>query len=369
LKATITEKGSPAKAYVEIFWMSAQQWRRNLQSEEFSQTLIVNGDRVFEDDSDDYFPIGLQTLVTALIDPGPTLMAYQAGDVLYTKANGVSREDGMICPTGGRPGLCLGGGHGLREVVGSSIHSVEFMDYKNFQGKRIARTLFTSLGTGSNMKAEVTQLRKLKDPDSGLFAIAQATPNEKQFHVAVLPEPEFRSLILAGPEIIWPQVLDGAISGSARIYVSISPSGEVREAIPVHTDNERANESVCRQIKKWKFKPEVQNGIPVQAESILTFAMNTRAWGPPSPLSDAEVRKLATNMVEPVYPRNAHAGDTCTYRVAVDFEGRLIEAIAGEGTRALSQPCYEAISKWHFGPVLQNGEPRPYRGEIKFQVP
>jgi outer membrane lipoprotein-sorting protein len=57
LKATITERGDPTyAARVEIFWLAPDKWRRTIQSQEFSQTLIVNGDKVFEQDSDDSFP-------------------------------------------------------------------------------------------------------------------------------------------------------------------------------------------------------------------------------------------------------------------------------------------------------------------------
>jgi hypothetical protein len=70
LQADITEKGDPDEHIgVEISWVAPDKWRRTIQSKEFSQTLIVNGDQVFELDSEDYFPLGIQTLVTAMVDP------------------------------------------------------------------------------------------------------------------------------------------------------------------------------------------------------------------------------------------------------------------------------------------------------------
>ena len=121
---------------------------------------------------------------------------------------------------------------------------------------------------------------------------------------------------------------------------------------------------------RWKFRPAVKDGIPAQAESVLTFPLNTREFGPPGVLSDAEVRKLVTNIVDPVIPPDmAPSGTTFSLWVAIDSDGNLIEAIAEEGPPALWKPCYDAISKWHFTPIMEDGQPRPYRAEIKFQVP
>lgn len=370
LKATITEKGDPAsKTYVEIFWVAPDKWRRNIQSEDFSQTMIVNGDSVFEQNSDDYFPVGLQTLVTAMVDPRPALNALRPGDVLLTKANGASSESGEVCYPGGAHS-CRRSPYGLYEIVSSSGHSVEFTAYQDFKGRRVARLLFHSLGPGNSLMAKVTELKKLKNPDEKLFAIAQPTAKEQQLRSVVLPEAEFRSMALETHDIVWPQVLDGKTTGTVSFYVSVDRSGQVREAVPVRTDNERADESAARQIMKWKFKPFMKDGIRVQAESLMSFAMDTRAWGPPSPLSDAEVRKLVSNIVEPVIPAGiAPTGTAYTLRAAIDYEGRLIEVIPAGGPPKLFRPCYQAISKWHFSPIFQDGEPRPYRAEITCRVP
>jgi hypothetical protein len=368
LKATITEMGDPdPKTLVEIYWVSEKKWRRTIQSEDFSQTLVVNGGKVSEEDSEDYFPIGLQTLVTAMVDPKPILDAWHPGDRVLTKANGASRESGEVCYASG---ICARSNYGLIESVDATGHSVEFMDYKTFQGKRVARRLVHSISASDGLTAQVTELDELKHPDEHLFEIHQATAEEKRIHPVVLTQAQLQGQAVENREIVWPQALDGATTGSASFYVSVDPSGQVREVVPVSTANERTNESVCRQLMKWKFKPITKDGMPAQAESLLTFTLNTRAFGPPSPLSDAEVRKLASNTVEPVIsPGTFPAGTTYTLRAAIDSDGRLIEVIAGDGPPKLFSPCYQAVSKWQFKPIFQNGEPMPYRAEIAFRVP
>ena len=145
-------------------------------------------------------------------------------------------------------------------------------------------------------------------------------------------------------------------------------TGKVREVLPVHTDNERSNDSARRQIMAWKFKPATEDGVPVQAEGILNFRLDTRAWGPPAPLSDAEARKLASNPVDPDFPPGVPTGATKTIWVAVDSDGLILEEIAADGPPQLTRPCMDALSKWRFKPIIENGQPRPYRAKIVFVV-
>ena len=76
LSAEIVETTNPASEYqakVEEYWASPEKWRRTIQSPGFSQTMVVNGDKVLEKDTGDYFPWWLNDLVTAMFDPLPTL--------------------------------------------------------------------------------------------------------------------------------------------------------------------------------------------------------------------------------------------------------------------------------------------------------
>jgi len=51
--------------------VSPEKWRRSIQSPGFAQTLIVDGDKISEQDTGDYYPFWLRELVTALVDPLP----------------------------------------------------------------------------------------------------------------------------------------------------------------------------------------------------------------------------------------------------------------------------------------------------------
>jgi|ERR1700683_727992 hypothetical protein len=172
-------------------------------------------------------------------------------------------------------------------------------------------------------------------------------------------------------EIIWPQVLeDNNTTGETSYYVSLDRSGQVREVLPLSVAIERADDSARRQILKWKFKPVLRDGAPVQAESILNFSFNTRAYGPASPLTDEEVRKLATNIIDPGFSEGtAPSGSTLEIRIAVDEEGNIIESMAGDGPHAMYQSCSKAVGKWHFSPIMEDGKPHPDRTKVICRAP
>ena len=283
-----------------MYWVAPNKWRRTIESDDFSQTLVVNGDNAHEEDSRDYFPLGLQTLVTAMVDPQPILDAHRPGDRLQTKANGASSESGSLI-FGGR--LVVKSPYGLTQSVGAPRHSVDFMKYEDFKGKRVARILSDSVGVGESLRATVTKFKEFKNRDDGLFQITEPTPKEKQIHSVVLHEADFRSLATDRLEIVWPQVLDGETTGTSEFYVSVDRSGQVREVLPLHTDNERSNDWARRQMMKWKFKPVMREG-PVQAE-YFDVCLEHSSLGTACSLSDAEARKLASNIAEPVISQGA----------------------------------------------------------------
>jgi len=356
LQAVITENTDPDEHVdVEMSWVAPDKWRRTIKSEDFSQTLVVNGDRTFEQDSDLYFPLGLRVITTALVDPADVVNALRPGDLVRTKANGKADESGP---------------YGLLEWVGAAGHSVSFTDYHNFKDKRIARLLRYTIEIGDFLEARVTTLGELERYDESQFAIAEPTPREKLNRSVILSEAELRTLATQPMEVIWPQILDDPrTSGLAKYCVSINRSGQVREIFPLRVSFKEADDSVRRQIMKWKFKPPLKDGVPVQAEAVLDLTFETRAYGPPSPLTDAEVRKLATNTVDPEFPLGSKTGATCNIRIAVDAEGKVIQQLAGAGASELTAACMNAVARWKFSPIIENGQPRPYRAEITFRVP
>jgi len=367
LMATITDKDDPdSKTEVELYWAAPDKWRRTIKSDDFSQTLIVNGTQVQDDHEGNYFPLALETLTTAMIDPESILESLRPGDQIHTKANGDSLESGMVC-FGPRKNICMRGRDGLMEMVGAPGHPVDFTSYENFGERRVARLLLTSPERGTTLVARVNKLEPLPRLDAEVFQITKATPAESQLKVAVLSEAELKGLAAGNPEIIWPQVLDGEMKGTASLYLSVDREGKVRETLPLFGGNERAMDSLRRQVTKWQFKPAMKNGVPVQAEGIMNFDFNLRSYGPADPLSDTEARKLASNIVDPAISKGKFPeGTTCTLHVSIDHEGSLIEMIQGPGPNELCMASYAALKQWKFNPVMENGQGRPFRADLVF---
>lgn len=368
LKATITEENydSP-KATVEMFWIAPTKLRRVITSEDFSQTLIANGDSSQDKHSSDYFPIALNTLVTAMVDPEPILATWRPGDVALTKANGAVNERGVECFDAKRK-QCMVIESGIRESIGAAGHKTVFGDYRKFGDKRIARQLTYSVSVGDFETLRITELEPYKSVDEGQFVVDNPTPREDQLAPATLSDEELRALVVDSPQIIWPQVLDGGQTGTASFYFAIDSRGKIREVLPIQTANERSNDSAIRQIMRWKFRPASRNGVPVQAEGLIVFPLNTRAFGPANVLSDVEVRKLAKNIVEPsVQPGQVPPGTEYKLWIAVDSDGIVIEQIHEDGPAELMGVCGHALGQWHFSPIMENGQPRPYRAEVVFR--
>ena len=374
LVANITEgRDRSPYAKVEMFWSATDRFARTIQSQDFNQTLVVNGTQTYENDSSDYFPIGLRTLVTDMVDPRLSLDAIHSGDSVLTKANGAVNDSGLVCsgPSGALGRMCFRDVDGLRETLGASGHGVTFSRYSNFKGKPLARVLTNAPRLGEDlMTLTVEKLEELKSPDPALFQIKENTSPEKRLRFKALNEAELKESAVGSPQIIWPQPLDGSERGDASFFLSIDHSGKVREVLPLYTANERTNDSAVGQLLAWKFSPAKDEGMPAQTEGVLTFKLNTRAFGPTEPLKDTDARKLASNIVEPEIPDGKYpVGTIYTLWIAVDSNGKVIEAMAGDGPHELFMPCYSALRKWSFQPIIENGQPRPYRAQIAFHTP
>ncbi|MGB7281158.1 MAG: TonB family protein [Candidatus Acidiferrum sp.] len=383
LKAKIAEKDNPdshLKADVELRWVSPDKWGRTIQSPDFPQTLIVNGDKVFEQDTDDYYPFWLHELVTAMVDPLPMLESLKQTNAQIAKPSG-SEQSTSCARFQSKVGvppvqnsafyvLCFEGNHGLLDSVVTPQYSVVFKDYRRFKDKRVARLLVSYPEPGTTIEAAITELSELTSAGENEFAIPEPTPREKQLQSVMVSEAELRKLPLGNPEIAWPSVRSGRTSGVLSVYVSIDKSGHVRETFPLNSDNAGLDDAVRQQVQKWQFKPAVSNGDPVQVEGILTFAFNTEIENPVTILSDAEARKLATSTVEPIFePGTADPGSSFTVRVSVDADGKLLGVEnPNHVSEALFFAASNALKQWHFQPYLQEGKPDFYKADITFQV-
>jgi TonB family protein len=382
LKAKIVETTNPSsdyKAEIEEYWVSSEKLRRTISSPGFSQTLIVNGDKISDDSKGGYLPWWLNNLMTAVVDPLP-LEGLKNTNAVMPKPNGSGHSNScarMQMRVGLPPAensayavYCFEGSRGLLEYAATPGYDAEFKDYRDFGNKRIARRIVLSPEPGTTIEAEVIELNELRSIDESLFAVQQETaPAERMARMAV-PEATARTLFMDTPDIVWPSVRSGKTSGVLSIYISVDRSGHVREAWPLNSDNAGLDDAAREQVMKWTFKPAKVKDVPVQIETVLTFAFSSKVGNPVTILSDAEARKLATKIVEPKFPPGTEKGTEIKVQIGVGLDG----SVSGVGNpydvpTPLFMAAYSAVRQWHFRPYVRDGKPDLFDSDIVFRVP
>ncbi|HET8889547.1 MAG TPA: hypothetical protein VFQ41_11640 [Candidatus Angelobacter sp.] len=383
LKAHIASSGAPKPEYsadVEEYWVSPEKWRRTVEAAGFSQTLIANSGQVSEKITGDYYPFWLRNMVTALLDPLPMAdqLKSMRGQVEIPQDSLKSSSCMNMQLKAGSPpaqntisyAFCFGGKIGLLQAVLTPGHKAQFEDYLPFKKKMFARTVRAEFAPGTTLVAKVTELTELATPDEKLFAIDNTTPVTEQMKSSQVTEDVARTLALNTPAIVWPAVREGKTSGVMSLYISNDRAGHVREAWPIAPANPELNDAVRQQVLQWQYKPYI-NGGPSQMEALLSFAFTTRIENPIPVLTDAEARKLATRVVEPlVAPGKARKGTRFTLRISVDEAGKIQAVLNPNAVApALYTAGTAALKKWRFRPYINQDKPDRFYADLTFRVP
>ena len=383
LKAKIVETTNPDSDYkgeVEEYWISPDKFRRTIDSPGFSQTLVVYGDKVFEQNKGDYFPWWLNDLVTAIFDPLPMLDTLKSANASMQKPSGSEHSTNcarLQTKVGIPPAensaffvFCFEGSHGLLESAVAPGYDAQFKDYREFKNKRIARRIVLDPESGTTIEAKVTELNELANPEEALFGVQQTTPPTERIGRIKIPEQTVRGLSASTPNILWPSVRDGKTSGVLSMYVSVDRSGHVRETWPLNSDNPGLDDSAREQVMKWQFKPAKVHDVPVQTETVLTFAFTSKVGNAIPILSDEEARKLAAKLVEPVFPHGTTKGTEAKVRLSVALDG----SVSGiENPYDVPTPLFvatwAALRQWHFRPYVREGKPDVFKADIVVHAP
>lgn len=402
-----TNPPSPYRAEIEEYWVSPKQWRRSIDTPEFRQMLIVNGDQISEQNTGDYYPLWLKSFITALFDLVPNADQWNKLDANVSQ---------ITLPTGQRSDACarmklrIGSdavnndafanvcfdGAGLLKFVGTPGYSMEFHDYRRFGKKMIATRYQDDPESGTELVANVVLLQELRNPDVTLFSIGQPTPPEQRLKSVFVSQATIERATEGQPALAWPPVHSGKTTGVLSMYVSVDRQGHVREAYPLNSDNAGLQDAARDQLLKWKLKPIAAKGVPVQAEGPLTFrfetTLATSAAEPAakessvSPASDAvpplPVRVhpgiLQGFLVEhpaPVYPAEAkenHIQGKVVLALTIDKTGatRDIRMLTSPD-QALTDSAVAAVSRWRYRPYQLNGSPVEVQStvEVSFTLP
>ena len=283
LKATISDQKNHDPqwdASVEEWWQSPTTWRREFHSNAFSQIIVVNETKVHEDDNGPVFPELLRNLTVELVDTVPRLDQLAAMHKIVAKPDGTGGQIKASWTIPGTDGttkkdiaasIAISRDTGLMMYGGDIDWDVSLHDFADFHAKQIARRLTAQSKGGPQLTAQIALLEDLGAADGKLFAIHKATPPKKQLRVVVVPEFEMRKLILNAPAPHWPDMATGKLSGAMVMRIVVDREGYVRSVDDFFSDNPALQQAAQEQIIKWRFKPYLDHGIPVQVISTLTF--------------------------------------------------------------------------------------------------
>ena len=296
VKVHLSEPANPASPYradIEESWVSPQQWSRTIETPDFKQTLVVNGDKTSEQITGDYYPLWLRAFVNGLFDPIPNADVWKKQD---SKVAQTTLPNGQYSEGCARMKIKLGSDKvsndtfasicfdeaGRLKNVGSPGYDMEFHDYQKFGEKMIARRYQFDPEPGTDLVANVVLLEELK-PDAALFAMEHATPAEQRLQSIHVTQATIEQVSDSEPAMVWPTVKSGKTSGVLSMYISVDRQGRVREAYPLNADNAGLQDVARDQLLKWKLKAMVVKGVPVQAESAMTFRFDTKLAGSRAP--------------------------------------------------------------------------------------
>jgi hypothetical protein len=389
LKATVVEKTNLANtnyhAEIEEQWVSPDKWRRTVKTNQFSEILIVNGDKTSEQITGDYYPNWLRTIVAALFDPGAHLqgvdLARSSDNPVFGGTEICRRFTHMagIAPVSNKVFSSFCFKDGLIDFISLPGYEAEYKDYKKFAGRSVARTISERIEDGTVLSATIDELSELKSPDEAQFAAQASTPSLQTLRVE---EQTLRSLAVNPAEIVWPTVRSGAEKGTLSLYVCLDRDGHIREVYELNSSNPGLSDVARDQVMKWQFKSATNNGARVQVESILTFAFETTNANPIPVLSEEEGSKLILHRVEPTWPEGfAPAGSPVIVTLAVKENGECT-GFTFVGTdeanpkammnpkkiSIIENPLNLALRQWKFQQYLQNGKATEFQVRITFHV-
>lgn len=367
LKASIVETTNPKSEYhaeIEEFYISEENWLRTVQAPGLDWKQEMREGKLRERYTGDYAPLWLRELLNGITDPLPQHKQLEGMQQPFRVMNGAHSRSCMRFSSDNSQ-ICIEGEHAAFDFVSSDPGGIEFHDYQPFHKQWIARKLISNPKSGTTIQLTITELSDLDGPLPTTPLVSNAVPLRPVEVVQVVEQ----SFLKSNANLQWPLVRDGNTKGFVRVFLGIGPDGRVREVWPEASDNGDIEDFARDQIKNWQFTPYLLNGLPVAVFTHWTMPFETKIGNPLPELSDADVRKLASHIIEPSFaPGTAKPGQVLRVRIMVNEQGELTSV---DNPDRLGQPfmaIYVAVSQWKFHPLLQDGKPQNFHAWLIFKV-
>jgi hypothetical protein len=367
------EKGSdPAfLAKIEVFWANRDSYRLIVDSVGFGQKLVVDHDRVMEEDRGDFYPDWLHGFVMALLDPVPRAtdlhgqnQQVDVGDgVSYScfshdeRTNGISNDVkySRICFSGEGPHL---------DYVVDLTYDMFFKDFKPFGGKQIATNYNSGFGRAERLVGTMVTLETWK-PDPAMLSVAEATPVAKQIHTQLVSIKQQESMVESAPkDVTWPGIREGKTEGFMIVHALTDRNGQVREAANFNADNHGVEEFGRDLALKYRFRPLIVDGVPQQMDMPLVIHFTTKITNPIPELDDKTSRKLISacslphDITDP-----ASAGQKIVIQIQVSEDGHIM-TLGSSDRKIPVLSLFQQFRPCHFDVYKQNGVPTAYHANL-----
>lgn len=388
VRVVVSEPENPESPYqgtIEEWWVSPNQWRREVTSKDgMHQTIVVVGGNKTERDQGDYFPLWLRNFVNALIDPVPDSAAWTAAGITIDqitlpngdKSDACARAQSKIGSgdraTDAFSNVCFDG-QGKLKFVGSPRYSMEFHDYRRFGKKEIASKFVDDPEPGTKLVGEVVQLEDESNAANPQVLFSPLSANDSKFLSVAVSSEQMEQLTAGDPPIEWPSVRSGNVKGRLAMYISVDTEGNVREAWPLNSDNAGLEDPARDQVRHWKLRPATDShGQRVQVDGGLGFAFDTKIANPLPVVTGQQIADFVSGChYDPTLPKGVlPSGTTFKIHVAVNEQGK------DAGVSFPSGVSWNAVQSAHFNdrdcqykPYVVDGKATYYIIDFVFTAP
>jgi len=274
------DKDSGRTGEVEIWWMSPTQWRRDVRCPQFHQVDVVNGSREWQKSDGTYFPEWLREIAVELIRPVPQLDVVlehvKSGEARHLM--GQINVDWVTSTGTAEVHNIHRSGVALRESTGELLYAYgfgwggDFKDFEKFHDRLVAHKV--SWGS-PEVTAKVTILEELNETSEELFDANTPGADSQPLRTELLDETRLRRNLLPEESAPWPPLQDGPLEGNVTSEILVDREGSVREIGTVVSENPAIADAGRERLLAMRFKPFLQNGIPVQAYAQITLPFKT----------------------------------------------------------------------------------------------
>jgi hypothetical protein len=379
---SIGDAGQANSGSVEVWWVSPTKYRVALTATSFKRVETVNGNRMDRQQQGDFLPLGLEEFEDALLNPVPMESNFRnlkQSVALSDHFPGcISRDDRVngITDETTRGSVCVFKSEPLLLHVETFNYGMNFSNFQGFGKKQIAREYHVPLGNHKFLAGFLTLLEPLKNENDPMFTLSAGAvelPRSGPVDTVFVSTLKEESMVAEAPKIEWPPVREGRTEGYMIIYARTDVTGQVREAHPYNSDNAGVLDYGAQQVLRYKFKPLLVDGRPVQMEMPLVLHFVTKIDDPIPILTPGEM-KAQMIVCEPKLPPKGTvvSGSKDVYRVSVDENGKFAGEGPAPGRGSVGNGWYEAESSLQactFKPYVQNGKATYYKGDIEMVAP